>query len=154
MTQSLQEIVNTLLVWIALNSSYVTDGLEHPHVVLMTAEEITAEYYSGDAALIPETGVDPRINALYAPKDGAQGTIYLRFSGQPDQLFDDIQAREALLHELVHHVQWRSGAADSWLCQNEGELEAYTLGAEYLRQQSRHDYFISRRAWAAIYSRC
>ena len=149
----LEEIVASLLVWISANSGYETEQLIHPAVRLMTAEEITKEYYSGSIHN-PPTVSDPRIYALYAPGDGPKGTIYLRHTGTNEELQNNIILREALLHELVHHVQWQTGKANGWKCQNEGELEAYMLGAEYLRQQSQQDHLLSRQAWARIYSTC
>ena len=151
---SIETLVGSLLVWIASNSTYDTSNIDQPNVLLVTAEEITAEYYSEAPEYAPASGIDPRIKALYTPLNGNSGTIYLRFSGDPDELYDDIGTQEVLLHELVHHVQWQTGVADTWSCQNEGELEAYALGAEFLRQESFQDHFLSRRAWAQIYSAC
>ena len=151
---SIEALVGSLLVWIASNSTYDTSNLEQPNVLLVSAEEITAEYYSDAPEYAPDSGIDPRIRALYSPLEGEHGTIYLRFSDSPDELYDDISTQEVLLHELVHHVQWQSGVAENWRCQNEGEIEAYALGAEFLRQESVQDHFLSRRAWAQVYSAC
>lgn len=151
---SIETLVGSLLVWIASNSAYDTSKIDKPDLRLVSAEEITAEYYSDAPEQAPDNGVDPRIKALYTPLTGENGTIYLRYTGDPDELYDDIATQEILLHELVHHVQWQTGVADDWRCQNEGELEAYALGAEFLRQESFQDHFLSRRAWAQIYSTC
>lgn len=150
----IESLVGSLLVWIASNSTYDTSNLAHPDVHLVSAEEITAEYYSEATERIPDNGVDPRIRALYTALDGEHGTIYLRYSGDIDELYDDIATQEVLLHELVHHVQWQTGVTETWRCQNEGELEAYALGAEFLRQKFHQDHFLSRRAWAHVYSTC
>lgn len=150
----IENLVGSLLIWIASNSTYDTGRLAQPDVQLVSAAEITAEYYSDTPEQMPDSGIDPRIKALYTPLEGKYGTIYLKLTGDPDELLDDIAAQEILLHELVHHVQWQTGVADTWRCNNEGELEAYALGAEFLRQKSYRDHFLSRRAWAQIYSAC
>lgn len=150
----LENLVGSLLIWIASNSSYDTGQLARPEVYLVSPKEITAEYYSDAPEQIPDSGIDPRIKALYTPLEGKHGTIFLNYSDDPEGLFDDIAMQEILLHELVHHVQWQTGVADTWRCQNQGELEAYALGAEFLRQESHQDHLLSRRAWAQIYSAC
>lgn len=150
----MESLLSTLLIWIAANSSYDTSGLPHPEVQLMTAPEITEEYYSAAPERIPESGIDSRIRALYAPNDGSDGTIYLLHDGNVEEIYEYAELREILLHELVHHVQWQTGVADTWSCRNQGELEAYRLGALYLRQQLSQDHLISRNAWAQIYSAC
>lgn len=150
----LESVVSSLLVWIAANSGYDTAEIQHPDIQVVTPEEITAEYYSDMLAYMPDSGVDPRIKALYAPNDGTGGTIYLRLTEDIADIQENIEAQEVLLHELVHHVQWQTGAPTRWKCTNEGELEAYMLGAEYLRQHSNQDYLFSRRTWAQIYSEC
>ena len=151
---SIETLMGSLMMWIAANSTYDTANIGQPNVLLVSAKAITAEYYSEAPEHAPVGGVDPRIKALYTPLEGENGTIYLRFTGEPDELYDDIVTQEILLHELVHHVQWQAGVAETWRCQNEGELEAYALGAEFLRQESYQDHFLSRRAWAQIYSAC
>jgi hypothetical protein len=150
----MESLLSTLLLWIAANSSYDTRGVPHPDVQLMTALEITEEYYSDAPERIPEDGIDSRIKALYAPNDGSKGTIYLLHDGDVEEIYEYAELREILLHELVHHVQWQTGVADTWSCRNHGELEAYKLGALYLHQQLSQDHLISRGAWAQIYSAC
>lgn len=153
-------LIDALLQWIGDNSDYKTEAVEHPQVVMMSPQELTREFYTGVAHLIPEDGVDERLNALYAYTDGAHGTIYLlmpsaiegadRF-GDPSEnpLF-----REILLHELVHHVQYTSGASQAWACLAMGEREAYALGGIYLNQTATTDPLPNRNLWASMYARC
>ena len=154
MMSGLETLVSSLLVWIATNSGYDTSNIQHPEIQFLTPEEITAEYYGDMLTYMPESGIDPRIKALYAPNDGESGTIYLRFTEDLAEVEEDIESQEILLHELVHHVQWQTGATHDWECKNEGELEAYALGSEFLKQHAHQDYMLSRRAWAQIYSKC
>jgi hypothetical protein len=109
---------------------------------------------------MPDDGVDERLNALYAPGDGAHGTIYIiaprhvENASDYDQPIDNPLFREILLHELVHHAQHHSGAADDWVCLSIGEAEAYRLGGIYLRDLRVDDPLPNRNFWGAIYSRC
>ena len=83
---SIETLVGSLLVWIASNSAYDTSNIDQPDVKLVSAEEITAEYYSDAPEYAPDNGIDPRIKALYTPLDGENGTIYLRYTSDPDEL--------------------------------------------------------------------
>ena len=153
-------VVATLMAWIAAHTDYRTDTVVPPEVVQLTAEELTREYYTGVAHLIPEDGVDERVNALYAATDGEVGTVYimraaeLADAGQFSDPMDNPIWREILLHELVHHVQWQTGEAETWACPAAGEKEAYRLGGVYLRQVGATDPIPNRNFWAHMYARC
>lgn len=152
-------LIDALLDWIADNSDYSTE-VPHPIVLQLTPQELTRELYTGVAHLIPEGGVDDRVNALYAFDDGPHGTIYiLRAEGYADAAhFDDPTDnplwREVLLHELVHHVQWQTGEAETWACPAQGERAAYALGGQYLHQAHARDPMGNRAFWGHLYSRC
>lgn len=153
-------LIDLLLDWIGQQTLQDTAALPHPAVIELSAEALTREFYTGVAHLMPEDGVDERLNALYAQGDGAHGTIYIlapRLMPEAED-FDDPRAnpawREILLHELVHHVQHQSGVAQTWACPATGELEAYQLGGLYLRQRNAPDPMPNRNFWAAIYARC
>ena len=153
-------LLDALLEWIGDHSSYDTQNVPHPIVLQLSPEELTREFYTGVAHLMPDDGVDERINALYAATDGPHGTIYLLSAHQYDeseffdQPTDNPLWREVLLHELVHHVQWQSGDAEHWQCAAQGEFEAYMLGGRYLRQLAVADPMPNRNFWGMIYSRC
>lgn len=153
-------LIDALLQWIGDNSEYQTGLVEHPAVVELSPQELTREFYTGVAHLIPADGVDERLNALYAITDGPNGTIYLlraEFIDGADHFEDPTENplfREILLHELVHHVQHVSGASDAWPCLAMGEREAYALGGVYLRQVAATDPLPNRNFWGAMYSRC
>jgi len=61
---------------------------------------------------------------------------------------------ERLLHELVHHVQFQTGANESFPCPAVGEKDAYQLGELYFKQRHIEDPLPNRNFWAHIYSRC
>ncbi len=156
----MEGVIDLLLDWIGNNSAYKTADMQYPAVLELSAEELTREYYTGVAHLVPDDGVDERINALYAPGDGPNGTIYIiaaRFADGAED-FEDTRDnplwREILLHELVHHAQHQSGTADDWACLSIGESEAYQLGGRYLRQRRVTDPLPNRNFWGAIYGRC
>ena len=153
-------LIDALLAWIGENTEYDVADIPHPIVLQVSPRELTREFYTDVAHLIPEDGVDERLNGLYAFHDGPYGTIYLMqaqdISGA--EHFDDPTEnplfREILLHELVHHVQRLSGQSAKWACPAIGETEAYRLGGRYLRQTRTTDPLGNRNFWAAIYARC
>jgi len=153
-------LIDALLDWIGDHSDLRTTQIPTPIVLELTAKDLTSEYYTGVAHLIPEGGVDTRLNALYAASDGPEGTIYIinavNIVGAED--FDDPREnplwREILLHELVHHVQWHTGLVETWACHAQGETQAYHLGGQYLAQQNVDDPLPNRAFWARMYARC
>lgn len=153
-------LIATLLAWIAATGAYDTTAMPAPRVVEMTPQELTQEFYADAMQLMPEDGVDDRINALFAHSDGPAGTIYIIAPRFVDDAvhFEDPRDnplwREILLHELVHHAQWRSGTAATWACQSFGEREAYILGGRYLKQVHADDPMPNRMFWAQLYARC
>lgn len=153
-------LIDLLLEWIGQNSTYQTSDMLHPVVTLLTPRDLTREYYSGAAHLLPSDGIDERLNALYAPGDGAHGTIYIidpRYLPDSAEFGDPSENplfREILLHELVHHAQEQSGASKQWPCLAMGEAEAYRLGGIYLATQQAQDPLPNRAFWGAVYSRC
>jgi len=62
--------------------------------------------------------------------------------------------QERLLHELVHHFQYQLGKHKTYLCKNQGELEAYMYGGKFLQLQNVRDPLPNRRVLAHLYSRC
>ena len=73
----MESIALMLMLWIGNNTDYNTTDIPLPAIVEMTREEITTEMYTDHPDRIPESGVDPRINALYSYEDGPNGTIYI-----------------------------------------------------------------------------
>lgn len=153
-------LIDALITWIGDNTEYDVTDMPHPAVIALSPEELTREYYSGVAHLMPDDGVDERLNALFSREDGPNGTIFLlasnfiEHSGEFDSPHDNPLFREILLHELVHYVQWKSGTSDGWDCLAMGEPEAYTLGGRYLRQTRTTDPLPNRLFWGRIYARC
>jgi len=158
----MEALLDALLAWIGDNTDHDVSRIDPPAIVLMTPQELTLEYYTGGNAahLVPEDGVDERLNALYAYTDGPNGTIYalapehVDHAGAFQEPTDNPLFREILQHELVHHVQWETGEADDWACAREGEYQAYLLGGRYLRKTRTPDPMPNRNFWMTIYGRC
>jgi hypothetical protein len=159
----MDKMIALLLTWLSANSPYDTRNIVPPTVVVMSAEELTKEAYSRVPMLIPPDGVDERYLALYSFDDGPHGTIYVLDPkiADPelaaDKFYDPYQDpifQEKILHELVHHLQRRSGVYHTYQCQAQGEEEAYRLGGRYLRQLHTEDPLPNRNFRARIYSRC
>ncbi|MBD3678393.1 MAG: hypothetical protein HUJ27_08325 [Rhodobacteraceae bacterium] len=156
----MEPLIEILLAWIGENTDYDVTTIPTPIVRQMSPEDLTKEYYAGVTHLLPDDGVDERINALFSTTDGPNGTIYIieadRIEGAEefDHPTDNPLFREILLHELIHHVQWKSGASEDWECLAMGEPEAYILGGRYLRQSRTTDPLPNRNFWARIYARC
>lgn len=169
-------LIATLLIWIGTHSSYDVSNMVHPTVKLLSPQELTAEYYEGSGVVLPSSGIDPRILALYQYQDAPEGIIYLldprRITEQPSAQLDgskipsvltdqseeawleDPVFQERLLHELVHHVQYQSGAASRFPCPAFGEKEAYDLGGKFLALRYANDPLFNRNVFAHMYSRC
>ncbi|SDD98913.1 hypothetical protein [Ruegeria marina] len=153
-------LIDALLDWIGKNSNYTIENIPHPIVRQLSPHELTREYYGNVAHLMPDDGVDERINALFAQTDGPNGTIYIiaaehvEGAAEFDHPTDNPLFREILLHELVHHVQWQTGVSANWDCLALGEPEAYQLGGRYLKQTGTTDPLPNRNFWARIYARC
>jgi hypothetical protein len=156
----MNDLLAALMLWIGANSTYVTADLPLPAVVPMSARELTQEAYGNVPQLVPDGGIDERLLALYAFDDGENGTIYVldchtAEAPDPDESPCEYPVyHERLLHELVHHVQQRSGAYAHFPCRNFGEKEAYLLGGRYLKARHVTDPLPNRNFWAHIYSRC
>jgi len=142
------ELVAALLLWIGAHTAYTVDGIPLPEVRLVTAREITAEYYAeAQISAYERPEVDERIWALYDMENQVVFVVN-------DQPLDDLLFQERLLHELVHHVQHVNGAYDRFQCRAQGEREAYLLGGKFLKQHHAEDPLPNRNFWAAMYSRC
>ena len=157
----MKEVVMALMVWIGQNSPYDTTDMPIPQVVEMSPEELTDEAYSDAPHMKPENGVDERVWALYNFEEGPHGTIYILAADYTDDgavpdepSYMDPVFQERLLHELIHHVQYVSGAYDTFPCRNFGELDAYALGGKFLKQRYARDPLPNRHFWARVYSRC
>ena len=172
----MEQLLATLLMYIGANTGYDVSKVTPPEIYLMTAREITDEYYRGSDATRPESGIDSRIYALYSYEDSEDGVIFLLDPRLNDALTSEtVDAdltsldgtepldqqwlenpvfQEQLLHELIHHVQYQTGAVNQFPCSAYGEREAYILGGKFLRQRHATDPLPNRNVLAYMFSRC
>lgn len=155
----MEALLAILLTWLEVHTDLNTD-IPYPEVIELSPNALTKEYYTDYPAAIPVSGVDNRVQALYAWGDGPSGTIYIlashftELSPNYDAGLKNPLFQERLLHELVHHVQYHNGKYEQFKCQNQGELLAYSLGGTFLRQHNIIDPLPNRRVLAHMYSRC
>ena len=150
-----------LLAWLDANADYPPlDGIPPPIVRELGAEALTAELRGVPHDSVSPDEADPRVHALYSPEDGPHGTIFILEAistpglqpGEPP--LENPVFRERLLHELVHHVQFHTGAYAAFECRRLAEVDALRLGALYLRRQHADDPFPERWALMRRASRC
>lgn len=144
------ELVAALLLWIGAHTGYRVTDIPLPEVRVVSARELTREYYEDAPSTYARPVVDDRVLALYDPNHAPHGIIYLRNDLPPH----DILFQERLLHELVHHVQHVNGMHRRYKCPAQGEREAYVLGGKFLKESGARDPLSNREFWAGVYSRC
>ena len=81
----------------------------------------------------PDNPEPPRYYALYNHDDGS---IYMAASAD----LDNIYWLAALVHELVHHVQYKSGHHETAPCRNALERDAYAAQEAFLNAAGRSAY--------------
>lgn len=172
----MENLIATLMIWIGSNTAYEVSGIQPPEVRLLSPQEMTNEYYSGTDAPMPKSGVFTGIFALYNYEDSDNGIVFLLDPRLNDALspeaavtdesitdrskplhrawLDNPEFQEQLLHELIHHVQYQTGAVDQFPCPAYAEKEAYLLGGKYLRLRHANDPLPNRKVLAHMYSRC
>ena len=154
-------LVTALLAWLDANADYPPlDGIPPPVVRELSAEALTAELRGEPHDSVAPGEADPRVHALYSREDGPHGTIFILEAASTPGLqpgeppLENPVFRERLLHELVHHVQFHTGAFTAFACRTLAEVDALRLGALYLRRHHADDLLPQR--WALMHeaTRC
>lgn len=156
----METLVAALLEWLEANADYPVEGIPPPIVRELSAEALTAELRGEPHDRVAPGEADPRVHALYSWEDGPHGTVFILEAASTPGLqpgeppLENPVFRERLLHELVHHVQFHTGAYAAFACREMGEVDALRLGALYLRRHHAADPL--PRRWMAIHeaSRC
>ena len=136
----MEALVSALLAWLDTNADYPLEGVPPPIVRELDAEALTAESRGEPHDGVAPGEADPRVLALYSRRDGPHGTIYILEAASTPGLqpgeppLENPVFRERLLHELVHHVQFHTGAYAAFACRELAEVDALRLGALYLRR--------------------
>ena len=173
---TMEKLIATLLIYIGANTGYDVSKVSPPEIRLLSAQEMTDEYYGGSDSTRPESGIDSRIFALYNYEDSQEGIILLLDPRLNDALtaetvdadetpldrtkpldqkwLDNHVFQEQLLHELIHHVQYQTGQVNQFPCAAYSEREAYLLGGKFLRERHATDPLPNRNVLAYMYSRC
>ncbi len=131
----MEELMLTLLLWINQNTGLnydVDDGL--PAVVRLEQRQLARQILERTTGASEFKSLESVIVAYY---DNEHRTIYLGESIDPDTVY----GKSALLHELVHFVQYRQGVADRAPCIAALERTAYRLQARYLQTHGREPPF-------------
>jgi hypothetical protein len=156
----MEQLVASLLLWLASNSTFDVAALKPPPIVLMSPEEMTSMYYRESGRTTGVVKVDARVQGYFRRLGPEAGTVYVI---SPENVpgaegFSDPKQnpifQERLLHELVHYVQWSSGEYERFICPAQGELAAYQLGGRFLRSLGATDPIKSRDFWIPFVSRC
>ncbi len=156
----MEALVLLLMSWIDEKTDYDTSTMPVPVVVELTAEQLTREAYREVPDLIPASGVDARVYALYTWEPADTGTIYILNASDTEGIqagedpLENPVFHERLLHELIHHAQYHSQSYERFPCKNYGELEAYIEGGRYLKERHVTDPVPNRYVLAHMYSRC
>ena len=119
--RALNSLIAAYIAWIVAQTGLSVPG--HPPVHLVTPAEMAKRHGAPEVS-----GLE--LQALY---NRTEGTIYLPQTWLPD----DLRQKSALLHELVHHVQWSNNI--DLPCVAAYERQAYDLQIKWLREQGVED---------------
>ncbi|MEZ5652618.1 MAG: DUF6647 family protein [Burkholderiaceae bacterium] len=157
---ALDALIASLLIWIGSHSALEVAGLPAPTIVEMTPLEITRQVHRLAGMTLAPTVADTRLFGAYDPHAGEHGTIYVvRAESAPyaDEFanhLDNPYFHERLLHELVHHVQFRSGAIDRLPCPAAAERDAYRLAGMFVRERHLRDPLAHRASLLRMLDGC
>ena len=130
------ELVLTLMIWVSQATGL--SAPQPPPIVLTTQMQMVLMTYGCDQSPVMlgneelcesiDKGVEvPEVIAAY---DNKEGIIYLR----EDWIGVTIKEKSILLHELVHHMQYKSGKTKK-ICTPKLEDQAYKLQDKWLKEQ-------------------
>lgn len=128
----MKELLTGLLLWIGQNTGMVydvNDGL--PQVKQVEPDKLVALRFNGkvpaQVSLVDRRHAAERIEAMYHPDTR---TIYVRRGVD----LTSVDGRGALVHELVHFIQYKKGVHHKVVCPNALEKDAYRAQAAYLEE--------------------
>ena len=129
----MKEVMLGLLLWVSQNTGLIYDtqvGL--PEVKQVDSRQLAVLLFKGQipAYLSPKDlhGMTEHIEALYDPDTK---TIFVRNGVD----LNSVYGKSALVHELVHFVQYQQGINRNVACTNALEKDAYRAQAAYLRHK-------------------
>jgi hypothetical protein len=135
----MKELLTGLLLWIGQNTGMVydvNDGL--PQVKQVESRELAALMFKGGvpAYISPADlrRMTEQVEATYRPDTR---TIYVRRGVD----LASVHGRGALVHELVHFIQYQNGMHRKVVCTKALEADAYRAQAVYLKQHGAEPAF-------------
>jgi hypothetical protein len=155
----MNELVASLLIWIGAHSAFDVTGIAPPTLIETSSIEITRLTHRLAGRPGP-SAADERLMGLYDPNAGPNGTIYVLSAAlapgasRHEDPLRNPYFQERVLHELVHHVQHRTGAIEELPCPAAAEHDAYRLAGMFLQHQRVADSTPNRRSLIRILGRC
>ena len=118
-------------MWLSANSPLPWDGKEPPEIVPVPAMVLAEIYYNGNVPpAISEGRKEFTIVATYDWRDN-RNRIYVLDTLDLITLY----GKSAILHELVHYLQYRHGLEKHVTCVKELEQLAYEMQVKYYFDQ-------------------
>jgi hypothetical protein len=113
----MKSVIAALMLWISAHTNYQMN-FDSPRIVQLSQTALEQKFYQGQDK-------DSHLHAFYDPKNEI---VYINNKFDINDPFN----QSILLHEILHHVQFKNGV--KYDCIGELEEEAYTLQKQYLRE--------------------
>jgi len=123
-------ILIALVAWINANTALHYDPAKGmPQVIPLPVDAVVALSFRNPAMITPDRFSKAR-ETLQAAYDDQRQLIYIR----DDVDLNTVKGKAMLVHELVHHIQYRMGMNDQVPCQDALEKDAYLTQAKWLKE--------------------
>ena len=129
----MKELTLALLIWINGHTPLAYEDTPLPSVTTASQQELQRIRFSGD---MPE-GIETDTANTVGVYVFQERKIYV----WEDYDFDTVEGKAALVHELVHYLQYENGLHKSVDCTAQLELAAYNAEAKYLKQHGKQPKF-------------
>lgn len=123
----------TLLVWISSNTSFTYNSAPLPDIHLVSHDQLVEMLFESDA-LQNRNSKDINVEGLY---NFLENDIYLL----EDIDLSTAEGKSALIHELIHYLQYQNGLDKTVACRQNLEKAAYGIQEKYLAQQNKKPPF-------------
>lgn len=122
----MNELVVSLLLWLSANTTLAWQPDHAPEVIQASRTAIVRTAFEGR---LPR-GMNFNRLKIVGLYQFREKNVYMVDTVD----LDTVRGRAALVHELVHYLQYQSGVHEQVACKNELEPAAYEAQALYLRQ--------------------
>lgn len=127
--RELQGVMESLIIWLNDQNHFNYQNISAPNISIVSAKEICLLAYGEKSIHKEQSNKCTDIFGLYNFKNSR---IYL----SNDLDLNSLQGQSVLLHELVHHFQYKSGEANKVSHISQLEPYAYFLERKFNRQFS------------------